>query len=134
MVLGYPLMWLIYLIGEILLFLPLALAAKSLHLDSIPDNFAIRLIGVVLGAAWMGPWPGPEYWPVPVAFVALLIPSFFLSGWFEARFLGTERWLGGDVSAEKAVWRANILSYIFLATAGCLLLSYQIRHKTYFTF
>lgn len=134
MLLGYPLIWLLYFVGEVALFGSLALAAKPLHLDSIPNNLATRLIGVVLGAAWMGPWPGKEYWPILVAFVVLLIPSFFLSGWLEARFLVTERWFGGSIGAKTEIWRANILSYIFLAVAGCLLLNYQIGHNSLFPF
>jgi len=134
MILGYPLMWLIYLLCEMILFFPFTLAANHLHFNSIPDNFATRLIGVVLGAAWMGPWPGKEYWPVLVAFVVLLIPSFFLSSWFEARFLASERWLGRNEGSKREVWRANILSYFFLAIAGCLLLHYQISHNQIFTF
>lgn len=134
MVLGYPLMWLLCFIGEIVLFGLLAVAAKPLHLDSIPNTPATRLISIVLGAAWMGPWQGKEYWPVLVAFVVLLVPSFFLSGWFEARVLTSDRWFGGYVGSKSEIWRANILSYVFLAVAGCLLLSYQIEHNLLFTF
>ncbi|HEX5236258.1 MAG TPA: hypothetical protein VFW25_13110 [Silvibacterium sp.] len=134
MLLGYPLMWLIYLIAELALFSVLSLASKPLHLDSIPNNFAMRLMGTILGAAWMGPRPGQEYWPVLVAFLTLLVPSFFISGWIEAKFLTGPQWLGTGSNSAKIVWQANILSYIFLAIAGCLLLSYQLSHHLGFAF
>ena len=134
MVLGYPLMWLLCFIGEIALFGLLALAAKPLHMDSIPNTLATRLLSIVLSAAWMGPWRGREFWPVLVAFVVLLVPSFFLSGWFEARFLASDRRLGRYTASRREIWRANILSYVFLALAGCLLLSHQIKHNLLFTF
>ncbi len=132
--LGYPLMWLIYFILEIALFSVLAFASKPLHLDALPNNFAMRLIGIILGAAWMGPWSGKEYWPVLVAFVVLLIPSFFLSGWIEAKFLSRQQWLGAGLKSTKAVWQANILSYLFLAIAGCVLLNYTLNHNLFFSF
>lgn len=134
MLVGYPFMWLIYFLLELALFSALAFASKPLHLASLPNNFAMRLIGVILAAAWMGPWSGSENWPVLVAFVTLLIPSFFISGWFEAKFLSRQRWFGTDSLSKKAVWQANALSYIFLAVAGCLLLDYQLTHHAIFTF
>lgn len=134
MLLGYPLMWLIYVLVEIALFLTLDIVSKPLHLDSIPNNLATRVIDIVLGAAWMGPWSGQEYWPILVAFVTLLVPSFFVSGWIEAKFLGRQQWLGTDSRSAKVVWQANMLSYVFLALAGCLLLSYQLSHHLAFTF
>lgn len=134
MLLGYPLMWLIYLIVEFGFFFALSLLSKPLHLDAIPNNFVTRLFGVILRAAWMGPWRGPEYWPVLVAFVTLLVPAFFVSGWIEAKYLSRSQWLGQDAKAAKVIGQANILSYIFLAVAGCLMLSYQLSHHHTFSF
>jgi hypothetical protein len=135
MLLGYPLMWLIYLVLEFALFAVILAADKSgltAHLNSAPDNLASHVIGIVATAAWMGPWPGQQAnWPILLAFVVLLIPSFFLSGWIESKFLGHKYWIDADRNSRRAVWQANILSYVFLAIAGCLMLNHQLNLSKY---
>jgi hypothetical protein len=68
-----------------------------------------------------------EKWAVPVAFVVLLIPSFILSGYVESRLLDRKRWL--RYGSSKAVWQANLLSYICLAACGGLALARYVARS-----
>ena len=83
-------------------------------------------IATVLSAPWLGPTTEP--WAVPMAYLALLLPSFLLSGWVEALLIGGYDWLDCEGDVKTTVWRANMLSYSFLALAGTLGLRLAIKH------
>jgi hypothetical protein len=104
MLLGYPLMWLIYAVLEFALFALLLTADKTglaAHLNSAPNNLATHIIGVAATAAWMGPWPESQSnWPILLAFVVLLVPSFFVSGYIESKFLGRKYWIDADKKSK----------------------------------
>lgn len=113
LVLGYPLAW------ALMLGIEFGLGAISEHIHSARLSDAIGYLGL-LSPAWIG--PTEDRWPVLIAFVILLIPSFLLSGFVEARLLDHHEWLRHAGSSSIAVWWANLLSYAFLAGAGCLAL------------
>jgi hypothetical protein len=123
MLLGYPLMWLTYFLCEVGIF---ALADKTKLLNSIPNNFGTRLAGTIVAAAWLG--PSSSHWAILVSFVVLLIPAFFLSGYVEAKIIGREYWLGTETDSSISIWKANVLSYLFLAAVGCLLIQYGLKY------
>jgi hypothetical protein len=126
MLLGFPLAWLVFLLLEILLYAALLFSGIENHIHWTLSPRATDFLIVITSAAWMGPIE--EKWAVPVAYVALLIPSFFLSGYVESRLLDKRGWLKSEGRSAAVVWQANILSYIFLAVVGCLALITVVAH------
>ncbi len=114
MLLGFPLAWLIFLVVEMILYSALMFSGVEDHVRWTLNPHVSDFLIVVTSAAWMG--PVEEKWAVPVAFVVLLVPSFLLSGYVESRLLDTKRWL--QYGSARAVWQANLISYIFLAVSG----------------
>ena len=66
--------------------------------------------------------PVEEHWAIPLAFVVLLIPSFALSGFVESHLLDRSGWLHYEGRCARLVWQANVLSYVFLAISGGIVL------------
>jgi hypothetical protein len=123
MLLGFPLAWIISLAVEFLAFGALYVTGILKHMGSTPHAWE-DVLGVVFSAAWLG--PGGERWPILLAFVVLLIPSLLISGYVESYLLGSREWLDCEGRSTRVVWQANLLSYAFLAIAGCLLLWREI--------
>jgi hypothetical protein len=76
-------------------------------------------------------WPTPKYgadWEILAAFLILLVPAFLLSAFVEGVLLSHFRWLRSDRRSTHTVWMANVLSYCFLAIAGCIVLWWKIKH------
>lgn len=119
MLLGFPLAWLVFFLLEMAFWLTLTFSGIESHIHLTLDSRFADFLTVVMSAAWMG--PVQEKWAVPVAYVVLLIPSFVFSGYVESRLL-ERRWLKYEGRSAKIVWEANLLSYIFLAAAGCFAL------------
>jgi hypothetical protein len=118
LILGFPVTWLIFLLLEMIVYSALFFSGIEDKIHWTLNPHLSDLVIVVTSAAWMG--PVEEKWALPVAFVVLLIPSFVVSGYFEARALAGEgkgRLQYGSKCAG-VVWQANILSYIFLAAVG----------------
>jgi hypothetical protein len=126
MLLGFPLAWLVFLLLEILLYAALLFSGIENHIHWTLSPRATDFLIVITSAAWMEPIE--EKWAVPVAYVALLIPSLFLSGYVESRLLDKRGWLKSEGRSAAVVWQANILSYIFLALVGCLALVTVVAH------
>lgn len=80
LVLGFPLMWLICFGAELLVWMG---ASSFRALDHLLDHpgAVTEAVATMLSAAWLG--PTSDVWAIPTAFVALLVPSFLLSGWIE---------------------------------------------------
>ena len=121
MLLGFPLAWFIFLLLEMALYTILMFSGIEKHLHWTASPSFTDVLMVLTSAAWMGPID--EKWVVPVAFVVLLIPSFALSGYVESKLPGQRGWLRCEVRCAGAVWQANVLSYLFLAIAGCVALA-----------
>ena len=125
MLLGFPLAWLIFFLLEMAFWIVLAFSGIESHVHWTLNSRITDFLIVVTSAAWMG--PVQEKWAVPVAYVVLLIPSFVLSGYLEARLLD-RGWLKYEGRSSRIVWEANALSYIFLAVAGSFALVEAIGH------
>jgi hypothetical protein len=146
LVLGYPLAWGIAFGAELLLLL-LDEGAGKIGLEHIA-NPVLGILGFLV-PAWLN--PTEDKWPILLAFVILLLPSFVLSGIAESRMacrFGLFGFEGGshgdpitlfsslkpnspsasDKVIARAVWEANMLSYLFLAAAGCVTLYLWLRH------
>lgn len=126
LLLGFPLAWLIFFVVEMTLYAALMFSGVENHIHWALSPRATDFLIVITSAAWMGPIE--ERWAVPVAYVALLIPSFFLSGYVESRLLDKRGWLRSEGRSANVVWQANVLSYIFLAVVGCLALAAVVAH------
>lgn len=125
MLLGYPLTWLLCFVLEIAFWFLLDSTGIP---NRLPWKYGIvgqNVFLAVVSAAWLG--PVKERWPLLVAFVILLIPSFLLSGFVESRLLDGRNWLKHDSSSTSIVWQANVISYVFLGIAGCFLTWQEIR-------
>lgn len=128
MLLGFPLMWLIYVMLELSLFWTLDRAGVLNHFGKFSGTTAARIIGIVLSAAWMGDPGAHRHWPILLAFVVLLIPSFFLSGYVEAWILNQNDRLSLQGCDIRSVWQANVVSYIIVAAIGCVILYERIKY------
>jgi hypothetical protein len=126
LLLGFPLAWLIFLIVEFVFYLALTFSGIENHIHWTLSSRITDFLIVVTSAAWMGPIE--LKWAIPVAYVTLLIPSFFLSGYVESRLLDKRGWLKSESRSAAVVWQANVLSYIFLAVVGCLALVTAAAH------
>lgn len=126
LLLGFPLSWLIFFIVEMVIYLALTFSGIENHIHWTLSSRITDFLIVITSAAWMGPIE--LKWAVPVAYVTLLIPSFFLSGYVESRLLDKRGWLKSESRSAAVVWQANILSYVFLAVVGCLALVAVVAH------
>ena len=120
MLLGFPLAWAMFFGVELLLWIGLATTGIGDRLQWAPGHAIAKMVIVATSAAWLG--PGDERWVIPFAYAILLVPSFILSGFVESRLIRRNDLLGRDPSCSRAVWQANVLSYIFLAIVGCMTL------------
>ena len=57
------------------------------------------VVCTLLSAAWLGPDEKNLYWMVPVAVLALMVPTFFASVWIEAFIV--EKMAGGIEEAQR---------------------------------
>lgn len=143
LVLGYPLAWLASLLIEFILVLVVVLMEKA----GLAHVFGDRIYWLsILSPAWLG--AVDSLWPILAAFAVLLIPAFLLSGYVEGLMLERYDLLSlpgwqqpsqnevappqefvraGEKRCKREVWRANLLSYIFLAAVGCLALYFRFR-------
>jgi hypothetical protein len=124
MLLGYPLAWLIYFGLEILLWGAVGNTGVSGYFGLAPGSQIANVLEIAMSAAWMGGGAGGKWgrWPIPLAFILLLIPSFALSGFVESFLLGRLGWLHYEGRCARIVWQANLLSYTFLAVISAILL------------
>jgi hypothetical protein len=89
------------------------------------------VVGTLLSAAWLGPDEKNLYWMVPVAVLALMVPTFFASVWIEAFIV--EKMAGGieegATNIRIAVRNANLISYSLLAVATVVWLLYSLLNS-----
>jgi hypothetical protein len=121
---GIPIAWLIMLLVELALS-----GASGGATDMWPEGFGSligRILWLLLNAAWIGPGDGVPPWTIPVAAAALLIPSFFVSVWFERR-IGLWWWPTSDPRAvRRGVYMVNLASYALLLVLACGWIGYEI--------
>ena len=114
MLMGYPLIWIL-------------LASLQFHSTDFLNQTHSAVFIMILTAAWPTPGYGAD-WEILAAFVILLVPAFQLSAFVEGILLSRFRWLRSDRRSTHTVWVANVLSYCFLAIAGCIVLWWKIKH------
>ncbi|MGD0731599.1 MAG: hypothetical protein ABR956_10050 [Terracidiphilus sp.] len=114
MLLGYPLIWI------------LLVSLQFQSTDFLNQTHSAVFI-MILTAAWPTPGYGAD-WEILAAFVILLVPAFLLSAFVEGILLSRFRWPRSDRRSTHTVWVANVLSYCFLAIAGCIVVWWRIKH------
>lgn len=88
------------------------------------------VLGVTLQAPWLVPYESQFYWMIPVAFIVLLIPFFFVSYRIETLvILHTWRDEKNSFRIKEAVKKANIFSYAFLLVAALITLVIRLILK-----
>lgn len=116
---GIPLAWAISFAFELLLMFVVVNIAGS---NSYPPHWVGDVGRVILSAPWLGPYREGGYWILPVAMSVLLIPFFFVSFWTEAWYVAGNVYPSDPKQARRAIWKANLCSYLvlFLACIGWL--------------
>lgn len=115
-IIGIPLAWLASVVVEFLL---LYLAVHLVGVQSYPPEAVGKVGSVILSAPWLGPFEEGSYWILPLATIVLLIPFFFASFWLEAWYVARTLCPEAPARGRKAVWNANLFSYLGLLVA-CL--------------
>lgn len=109
---GIPLVW------SVLILLQLTIPGGGGFFPG--HSFMFQAIAsVTVQAPWLVPAEQYMHLMIPAAFLVLLIPFFFASYWIEAwvtvKILERETGLPRK-SLRHSVWKANLYSYLFLAT------------------
>ncbi|MGA7885187.1 MAG: hypothetical protein WCA44_05545 [Acidobacteriaceae bacterium] len=113
--LGYPLAWAMYKILDWMFGFPPVTTPMFYNLWKVPVWISMKMF-----PAWVGLREG--MWTVLAVWVALLIPSFLLTGLVKAWLVGWYDLLNFKGNTRPAVWMANRYSYFFLSVTGCVLL------------
>ena len=125
---GYPLAWILRMIGECVLGLLLMLVASFLGEPSSAstDSIWARLLGVVVGNAWVGD-AEKALWMLPAASLVGLVPAFFVSVYSEAWVL--RRLMRGEdrLTIRALSYRANLASYTLLVSIAVFILVRLLR-------
>lgn len=112
---GYPLMYFLYVGLDQVLHFPEGMAPALTRLGWVPMFMAIQIFP---------DWTGLQrsVWIMLVMFVLLLLPGYVLTGLVKSWLLHGYDLLNFRGNVKAAVWMATRLSYLFLATAGCIIL------------
>jgi hypothetical protein len=118
--LGYPLAWALYTGLDRLWDFPDYGSGMFQHMGWLPVWVCSRVYPQWLGVQ-------VQLWPVLVMFVLLLFPSFFFSGLIKGWMTESYDLLHSRGEIRHESWMATRLSYLFLASSGCLLLYLTYR-------
>jgi len=124
---GFPLAWLAMFAVEMVVLYPVCIAAVKWGWNL--DSPFFRIIGFLVGIAWLGPADPHDYWLIPLAAALLLVPSFYVSVWLE-RFICRRAWPSSDAAAVRlGVYRVNLASYamLFILACGWALVEFYIH-------
>jgi hypothetical protein len=113
--LGYPLAWGMYKVLDWMFGFPPVTTPVFMNMWKVPVWISVKMF-----PAWAG--LRQEVWPVLAVWVALLIPSFLLTGLVKAWLVDWYGLLNYKGNTRPAVWMANRYSYFFLTVTGCVLL------------
>src|SRR5687767_11449757 len=124
---GVPLAWLVMLMIEFAVLMPVGLAAD--HWQWKLDAPIWQALGFLFSIAWLGPYQHGLHWMVPTAAALLLIPCFYTSVWLE-RLTCVRAWPKADVTrVKRCVYLANLASYLVLFSLACGLIAFNIFIK-----
>jgi hypothetical protein len=118
--LGYPLAWGLRMFVQVVVSDPLAKLVGT----SSTRTWA-GYVFLALGPAWIG--GEGDTWVLPVASLAGLIPTFFVSVYLEAWVLTWFFKDKGFAAIRTLSYKANLASYAFLVAGGLILLVVALR-------
>lgn len=112
---GYPLMYFLYVGLDQVLHFPEGMGPALTRLGWVPMFMTIQVFP---------DWTGLQrsVWMMLAMFVLLLLPGYVLTGLIKSWLLHGYDLLNFKGNVKAAVWMATRLSYMFLATAGCVVL------------
>jgi hypothetical protein len=112
---GYPLMYFLYVGLDQVLHFPEGLEPALTRIGWVPMFMTVQIFP---------DWTGLQRstWVMLVMFVVLLLPGYVLTGMVKSWLLHGYDLLNFRGNVKAAVWMATRLSYLFLATAGCIIL------------
>jgi hypothetical protein len=121
---GVPVAWLAMFLVELVIMLPLGIAADKFHWKM--DSPVFEIMAFFLSVAWLGPPPDRSaFFIVPAAAAVLLIPSFYVSVWIERRQC-LKAWPSADFAlVRRGVFLANLVSYGVLFLLACGWMGYE---------
>lgn len=120
---GIPLAWVASFAVEILLAFVVTNVTDS---KSYPPHGIGEVGRVILSAPWLGPFREGGHWIIPLAMIVLLVPFFFASFWAEAWYVGPNLCPEAPDRARRAIWNANVFSYIGLFIASVCWLAFGV--------
>ena len=127
---GYPLAWILRLIGQLVVVLLLSLAMQVLGVPetALGGKVVDSLLMVGTGSAWMGPGAEDALWMLPAASLVGLVPAYFVSVYSEAWVL--RRMMKGEekTTTRALSYRANLASYAFLSVIAVVILVRLLLH------
>jgi hypothetical protein len=109
---GIPLAWLAAVAVEFFAFWALYATGAESYLP----HTVVEAGRIIFSMSWLGPG-GNGYWRIPIAAIALLVPFFFASFWTEAWYASRKLCPEAPEQARRAIWRANVHSYVGLLFA-----------------
>jgi hypothetical protein len=111
---GIPLAW----IASVAIEMALTFLFISTNVSkSYPPHEVGEIGQVILSAPWLGPFDSGGHWIIPSAMMVLLVPFFFGSYWTEAWYLTRSKPRAERALIRRAVWNANLVSYLALLFA-----------------
>ncbi|WP_292931697.1 hypothetical protein [Noviherbaspirillum sp.] len=119
---GIPLAWVASVAVEFFLAFLVMNVTDS---KSYPPHGVGKVGGVIFSAPWLGPFEGSN-WIIPLAMIVLLVPFFFASFWTEAWYVGPNLCPEAPERARRAIWNANVVSYIGLLIASVCWLAFGL--------
>jgi hypothetical protein len=121
---GYPLAWMLRMVGQFVLSLLLMLVMQFVGESSNAsmDSISAKLVSAVVHSAWLPGDAERELWMLPAASLIGLVPAFFVSVYSEAWVL--RRLMKGEdkLTILAFSYRANLASYAFLAAIAVVIL------------
>ena len=115
-VVGFPLSWLLLFAVELVTWFVFP-GHETLN-RIVPDFDAapwwIKILFLMSQAAWIGPSGKRDVWIIPATAIIGLVPAFFMSVGVEG-FILKRLFKGNRVQIASLTWKANAVSYCFLA-------------------
>ncbi len=120
-IVGVPLAWALLLSIELL-----TTQGRSLGIATLLD----KIIAVIVQAGWLVPYEEELYWMIPIAAIVGFIPAFFISVFIEYHIVKIFFKSFDRTKIKRAVWKANIITYIILSFLLVLFLEmfHRISH------
>ena len=116
---GFPLSWLLHFLAEMTFFVfPYMANNFDLKIISATTHQNNELLFDILLLLPMAPWLAPIedklHWMIPAAGAISLIPAYFVTVFFEYKFL-KKRIPQDPLTVKKTIIKINLYSYLFLA-------------------